>query len=696
MAHASILDLWNAGTRLVTQGLDLLSKEKRYELDQIAYGAGLRLDTEMYKILQDTQNSNNPEAMQAIFQNRIQEWKNTVAYPGGNNSKYYLDKIENIADQAGATFEKKRYEQALLSGNQRAYALLAANLDNTYAAEDDPDNPNTKLFRGFALLKDAYDHDIINDIEKRKEELTWANRILSNKLQTVSDAAKTPEDLRAVLDAVSADPYAGYIAGQDIDRARESAYTQGLNRILGQNQKIIQDKQAVFQEKYDALIDGEKAAYSNLFNDLTRQINAGNITEEQYREGLEQLQQTYMDGGLRDAALLREATALANDGKAFRNAVGPGGLQNALVAASYFQMEDPNVLLQRNRAGTADRDDDFNFDNLAWGVYAQSTQRPGESMGWPFNAAVEAYMSMQEAKGAFKDDDEAGTQRQLARSKAVYDIGKKLTQYATSDNLAGEGNFFSRMLNETKIFMDKKRAAAMLGKSASDVTSLEIQVLQEDLWNQVMNVITEVGTEPERKDALDARIGAIYQIYTDKKFKILLDNAQSESAALSDPNKVAEAMRLITEYPELYNEGAFSKDGYGANINDTARAYMNTAANLLVNSLDWPNDGNTFVDVAGNQVIAARGGEKYRVVGEKQNGRETLVVEKEETVNGEKKWTPKPEIRIDSRSLGNRFVDFLQYINQGGANPQTRQTPWNAMPNTPRNRFNWQGVQGVR
>jgi hypothetical protein len=352
-------------------------------------------------------------------------------------------------------------------------------------------------------------------------------------------------------------------------------------------------------------------------------------------------------------------------------------------------------------------------------------------MGWSFNAAVEAYMSIQEAKGAFKDDDvaveaavskaeaegkfkdddeagtqrqlfrdrmrfELGTQRQLDRSKAVYKIGEKLTQYAASNNLAGEGNYFARMLNETKIFMDKKRAAAMLGKSEKNVTNLELKGLQEDLWNSVMNVVTEAGTEPESRNMLEARIGTIYQTYTDNKFKILRDNARSESTALSDSNKVAEALRLITENPELYNEGYFGDDYFGENIDDTVRDYMNTAANLLVNSLDWPNDGNTFVDVAGNQVIAARGGEKYRVIGEKQNGRETLVVEKEETVNGEKKWTPKPEIRIDSRSLGNRFVDFLQYINRGGANPQTRQTPWNAMPNTPGNRFNWRGVQGVR
>jgi hypothetical protein len=696
MAHASLLDVLNAGSRAVAQGLGLLSKEKQYELDQIAYGAGLRLDTEMYKILQDTQNSNNPEEMQAVFQNRIQEWKNTVAYPSGNNSKYYLDKIENIAAQAGATFEKKRYEQALLSGNQRAYALLAANLDNTYAAEDNPDNPNEKLFRGFALVKDAYDHDIINDIEKRKEELTWANRILSNTLQTISDAAQKPEDLRAALDAVSADAYAGYIAGQDIDRAREGAYKQGLNRIKGQNQQTARDMQAAFLSKNEALQRGETAAYTNRLNDLTRQVNAGAIAEEQYRSDLEQLQQTYIDGGFRDTALLRETTALAEAGKAFRDSVGPDGLQDALATASYFDMEDRNMLLQRNRTGSAGSESDFNFEDLAWGVYAQSTQRPGESMGWPFNAAVEAYMSMQEAEGAFKNDDEAGTQRQLDRSRAVYEIGKKLTQYATSDNLAGEGNFFARMLNETKIFMDKKRAAAMLKKSASDVSSLEIQVLQEDLWNQVMNVITEVGTEPERKDALEARIGTIYQTYTDKKFAILRDNAQSESTALSDPNKVAEAMRLITEYPELYNEGNFSKDGYGANINDTARAYMNTAANLLVNALEWPNDGNTFVDVAGNQVIAARDGEKYRVVGEKRNGRETLVVQKETVVDGEKTWQEESEIHIDSRSIGNRAVDFMQYINRGGANPQARQPSWNAMPNTPGNRFGWQGVQGVR
>jgi hypothetical protein len=733
MAHASILDLWNAGTRLVTQGLDILSKEKRYELDQIAYSAGLRLDTEMYKILQDTQNSNNPEAMQAVFQNRIQEWKNTVAYPGGNNSKYYLDKIENIAAQAGATFEKKHYEQQLFRDNQRLNALLAANLDNTYAAEDDPDNPNTKLFRGFELINNAFSQGFINPIEKRKEELTWANRILSNKLQTISDVAKTPEDLRAALDAVSPEPYDGFIAGQDIARARESAYKQGLNRIQGENQTIIQNKQAVFREKHDELISREKAAYDNMSYELIKQLNAGDISPEEYYKSLEQIQQTRSNGGFRDAALLREVTALANDGKAFRESTGPGGLQNALVAATYFQITEPDMLLRPNRSGGSDSSggdsDDSIFDNLAQGVYAQSVQRPGESMGWPFNAAVENYMSIQEAKGAFKDDDEKveaamskaeaegafkdddeagtqrqafrdkirfelGTQRQLARSKAVYEIGKKLTQYATSNNLAGEGNFFARMLNETKSFMDKTRAAAMLGKSARNVTNLELERLQEDLWNQVMNVMAEVGTEPESRDALKARIGTIYTTYTDRKLRILRDNAQSESTALSDPNKVAEAMRLITEYPELYNEGYFGDDYFGENIDDTARAYMNTAANLLVNALGWPNDGNALVDIGGNQVIAARGGEKYRVVGEKRNGRETLVVQKEETVNGKKEWQEDPAVRIDARTRPAKIFDFLTQYSLGktglpNAGPQ-------ALPRTPRNRFGWKGVQGVR
>ncbi|MDR2784573.1 MAG: hypothetical protein LBB83_01530 [Treponema sp.] len=696
MAHASLLDVWNAGARLGSQALDTLSKEKEYELDAAAYGAGLKLDTEMYKILRDTQHSNNPEELRKTFQNKIQEWKNTVAYPGGNNSQYYLDKITTMSNQAGETFEKKLYDQTLLNGNQRAFTLLATNLDNTYAAEDDPENPDGKLFRGLALIQDAFDHDIINPIEKRKEELTWANRIISNKLQTISDAAENPAELRTALDAVSAGAYAGYIAGQDIDRAREDAYRQGLNRIQAYNQQTLRDMEAGFQEKYKALQSGETAAYTNALNGLTRQINSGAITEGQYRSGLERLQQQYMAGGFQDTALLRETTALADAGKAFRTAAGNDGLRDALATAGYFEMEDRNTLLERTRTGAAGgaagSGGAFNFDDLAFGVYAQSTQRPGESEGWTFNGAVEGAVSMAEARGFFENDDDAGTERQLFRARAVYEIGTKLARYADSNNLAGENNYFAKIQNETKLFLDTRKAAAILGKTEKNVTGAELQKLQGDLWNSVMNMVAEVGTAPENRAILEARIGALYETYTHDKYKILRDNAQSGSSALNDATKTAEALRLIHENPAIYAEGHAGDDGFGENIDDTARAYMNTGLNLLVNALGWPNDGRTYTDVTGRAVIAARGNEKYRIIGEKRNNRETLVVQKQITADGAKKWEDAEDIHIDSRNWRNRFED----LRRSSDNPLTRKTPWYERRNTLDGGVAGQGFQGAR
>jgi hypothetical protein len=698
MAHASLLDVWNAGARTVGQGLEFLSKEKEYELNATAYNAGLKLETDLYKTLEDAQNSNNPEEIQQQFIDRIQNWKDAVAYPAGHNSRYYRDKIENIAAQAGAAFEKKLYEQTLFRGNQRAHVLLAANLDETFAAQDDPHNPSAKLFRGLGLIEDAHKHNIIDDIERRKEEVNWADRILSYRLQTISDAAQNPRELREALDAVSAGDYAGYIPGQTVDQKREAAYRQGLSRIQGQNQKLIRDMQGEFNEKNDALNFEEETAFYAVLNNLTKQANSGAISEEEYRSREQQLWQKYIDGGFQNPTLLRETTALAEKGKAFRNSVGSEGFQDFLMVADFFKMKDHNIFLERVRSGSGsgsgDGDgDDFGYKSLAFGVYAQSMQRPGESAGWSFNEAVESAVSMAEAAGLFRNDDEAGTNRQLFRFDAKIKIAQELMKLVNSN--AEAGNYFAKLKNEAKIFMDKRKASAVLGKSAANVVDAELEILQGDLWNNIMNVIAETGTAPETRKLLEGRIEKIYATYTDNKFKILRDNAQSESSAVMDANKTAQALRLIYENPELYNYGYFGDDSYGENIDDTIRAYMNIGANLLTNALGWADDGKTFVDLSGNQVIAARGGEKYRIFAEKRNNRETFVVQKEITAGGEKKWEEQPAIKIDSRNFGDKFIDFLKYLNQGGANPQTRPIPWWELKKTPGSQFGWPGAQGV-
>jgi hypothetical protein len=768
MAHASLLDVWNAGTRTLGQGLEYLTKEKQYELNTIAYNAGLRLETEMHKLLLDTQNSNNPEEIQLAFKNKIQEWKDTVAYPGGNNSKYYREKIDKISAEADANFEKKLYEQSLFRDNQRAYALLTTSLDNTFAAEDDSDNPNMKLERGLWLIQDSYDHNIINPVDKRKEEINWAGRVLSDKLQRISDAAKTPEDLRAAIDTVSAGAYAGYIAEQDVGRAREKAYQQGLNRIQTENQTVIRNMEAEFLEKKKALTRGETEAYMRVLDDLEKQRKSGAISGDEYNSGRARLRQKNRERGFQDSALLRETTELANAGRAFRDSAGPDGFQDVLATSGYFEMGDRNGQTGSGSSGSAEnfKSEEINK-SLAFGVFAQSMRRPGETMGWAFNAAIDGSVEIADANGLFDNDDEAGTLRQEYVARSIVEIGEELTRLASEHNLATKGNYFAKIYNESKSFMDKKRAAALLGKPENRVTDAELLRLQGNLWDQLMNAAAEIGTAPENRAVLEERIEEIYRVYVDNRFKILYDNAQSKSAAVNDPNKTAQALRTIRENAGVFSKGYFNR-GYGPEvIDDTSEAYMNTAANLLANALEWPNDEKTFVYLAQGYVTLARGGDQYRITGEQQDGRETFVVERLETKemeadnassaakllaeelgwpddeethvdvsggqavverNGEKyrivgkkqdgqeifvveqevteddkkqwrivkQWEKQPAIKIDSRSFGNKFVDFLKYLNQGGANPQTRQTPLQELQNTPGRRFGWQGVQGVR
>ncbi|GHV91610.1 hypothetical protein AGMMS50268_21130 [Spirochaetia bacterium] len=119
--HASLLDVWNAGTRLVSQGLDMYTGEKKYELDTKAFKEAVGDPESGIEGLATLQNNlalaymdpaagaayrEDPKSYQTYVASELQKWKDN-AIKRGNNSRYYNDKINQMYGRAyEGTLEK--------------------------------------------------------------------------------------------------------------------------------------------------------------------------------------------------------------------------------------------------------------------------------------------------------------------------------------------------------------------------------------------------------------------------------------------------------------------------------------------------------------------------------------------------------------------------------------------------------------
>jgi hypothetical protein len=157
--HATIADVFNSFSRAASQGMGMISQEKKYHLD-----------TELYKQAQDyelTQNKlaealyqvddsgqmpflNKPDEYRKYVEKSLAAWREK-ARKAGNGSRYYTDNLDRIFLQGETAMKTKIYAAERLAERQQG----KINFQNTFAI-----TLNRTDIQGDAKIA-ALDHDII-------------------------------------------------------------------------------------------------------------------------------------------------------------------------------------------------------------------------------------------------------------------------------------------------------------------------------------------------------------------------------------------------------------------------------------------------------------------------------------------------------------------------------------------------------
>jgi hypothetical protein len=131
--HASLLDVWNAGTRLASQGLDMFTKEKQYELDTQAFKEAVGDPDNGIEGLASLQNTlalkymdpaagaefrENPQLYRNYVTTELEKWKKG-AMGRGNKSRYYNDKINQMYGKAYQGTLEKAEQAEIQTRDQR-------------------------------------------------------------------------------------------------------------------------------------------------------------------------------------------------------------------------------------------------------------------------------------------------------------------------------------------------------------------------------------------------------------------------------------------------------------------------------------------------------------------------------------------------------------------------------------------------
>jgi hypothetical protein len=154
MAYASLLEVWNAGTNVLAQGLDMATQEKKYKQDIELFNANMDAESRQNLIakarieIYDDGGQNfqkNPD-YPATFQeyvNRLQtEWQSTWSSKN-QNSRYYVNNLKQIQAKNNIELQRKVISAELSYKSQEVNALYEDEIEKI--ANNSDYSPEQKL-----------------------------------------------------------------------------------------------------------------------------------------------------------------------------------------------------------------------------------------------------------------------------------------------------------------------------------------------------------------------------------------------------------------------------------------------------------------------------------------------------------------------------------------------------------------------
>jgi hypothetical protein len=343
MAHASILDLWNAGTQTVAQGLDLLSKEKRYELDTLALRQQADLNKLQTKLVLEYANPDaenpyrtNPDKYSDYVNSQLAAWRTNAAMQG-NNSPYYHNLVERMYQDAQQGMGEKILTADMQTANQRSQnnfeTRLNVILNNSETEQEMLDN-------GFKAIDDFRSLFNLHDETATQQYVDIVRQTaLKKATEFTPTAATTTAAINAFYDSLAAERLREAAPGNErssyasLPNARaniEAARKGAIEAAQAARRNALAVKDAAYKR---AIRDYNTAVQSNdpraiqaARIDMTRAYNAG-ISDWEAAIGKDKAEYNPKD----ELAMLQMFPALPGDDQNSRT--GAGGSSGASQTA---------------------------------------------------------------------------------------------------------------------------------------------------------------------------------------------------------------------------------------------------------------------------------------------------------------------------------------------------------------------------
>jgi hypothetical protein len=214
---ASILDVFNASARLVSQGSDIYSREKKYHLDTELYRQAQDLELLQNRLAEDLTRPDetgqyqfllNPDKYRQYVEKSLAEWtKNAVR--AGNGSRYYNDSLNRIALQGQTVMGKKIYAAEATALKKQLFADYQTRMTET---DNNGKSPEENFSPKMLLTIDYARKNGLDDTEfKRLVDNVYTQtftKMLSSDMMQASKAddgdylVYRPEELNTQIDKI--------------------------------------------------------------------------------------------------------------------------------------------------------------------------------------------------------------------------------------------------------------------------------------------------------------------------------------------------------------------------------------------------------------------------------------------------------------------------------------------------------------
>ncbi|MDR1909658.1 MAG: hypothetical protein LBQ35_07075 [Spirochaetaceae bacterium] len=224
----TLFDVFNAASRFGGQVAETVSREQRYVLDrQIALQAG-ELEKMQYRVIaQYPEFQNNPARYRDFMDQELDNWYRG-AMGAGNNSRYYVDRVNAIRAEGHVTFGKKFAEAELARERDQARAAHNRVLDE---ALNDPD-PERALETVRAENQAYFDLGAMNETQRQEADAAAAAAVFQRMTDVGNVGDMNARQWRDYLSAAAArEEFAG-VANRErlVQRAAEAGIEAVQNR----------------------------------------------------------------------------------------------------------------------------------------------------------------------------------------------------------------------------------------------------------------------------------------------------------------------------------------------------------------------------------------------------------------------------------------------------------------------------------